>query len=147
MTQSDGFKEPAYDDAPSAPNVPRDVSSRKVAFTSVVSVFLAIILLMWVCSMAFKLGGMTKIFTKIFMDFDTELPGITLTALRIGPAGFIALSVFIAILLVVKEWLMRDKEMTLLINVFACAVALGMWFFLAQAMLTPLIALIHTIQK
>ena len=132
------------------PSEPPDLSSfpttivapRALRTVSLVSLIMAVGMLGWVALTALRF----EVFEKLFNDFDTTLPDITILALRIGPGGFMAICGLLITGLVIKECLLRDKGVALLINVGAMAVAMGMWFFLAQAMFMPMIKLIENVQ-
>lgn len=76
-------------------------------------------------------------FTKIFEDFDTEMPALTMWVMQLSPLVYLLSCVITAALLIWKEFALRDKGMALIINGTAAGIAMILWLLLQMAIMLP----------
>ena len=88
-----------------------------------------------------------KSFAEIFRDMATKLPLLTQWFLAIPGVVFLAAGVLLIALLLVKEFLVRNKAITLALNVVAFLFLVSVLVVFREAMLLPMVALCESLQK
>ena len=76
-------------------------------------------------------------FVVVFEDLDAELPQITVLLLTVPPMAWAGILLFGVILLALKEILVSNRTVTLIINGIMLLFALGWIVFLALALNMP----------
>ncbi|GEM_PF-2429462 len=117
-----------------APRSAESITYSRVSTWSKVGLGFALIALMLV---AVRAWGLTH-YVKVFEDFATELPQLTLWIMQVPPLGYLAGCIATAVILIWKEFVLRDKGMTLIINAAAMGVALVFWVTLQYAITLPM---------
>ena len=110
---------------------------------SLVALAMAMLALFLVCA---RVAPMPTL-VRALEDFDTELPALTRMVVKIPQAGYLLICFAAAVALGFKEWRMRDKGATLLINVGATGAALALWIVLEYAFILPMFTLIQSVSK
>ena len=125
-------------DNQSPPRSPEAITYARVHLASLISLGFALIALLFLGWRTWRLDHVTR----IFEDFDTELPLLTRWLMQLPPAVYVGACLLTGVLLIGKEWAMRDKSLSLLMNVTAAGIALVFWVLLQMAILLPLEKLI-----
>ena len=126
------------DNDPSPPPQNSVITMARLQALSLGALALAVVPLFFICVQATQLADTIK----IYEDFDTELPGLTLTMMRIPTTAYITLCFLSGVFLGVKEWTLRDKGVSLLINLAAISIGVGIWVLLERAITLPMLQVI-----
>ena len=126
---------------------PGQTGQRQASPTSVMVISLIICIVD--CFMLLGTGflilfGLPK-FEQIFEDFETELPTLTVLVLSV-PAAVWALILLVFVMgLAVKEGLIRNKHLTLIINGAVFPFVVGGIFLLVIAIILPIFKLFESV--
>jgi len=83
-------------------------------------------------------------FVKIFEDFDTALPTLTIALIE-SRIWVVAISLVLAVLMIVKEVFIRQSVAKLIINALVCVAALVLVPITIVGLFLPLVKLMQSV--
>jgi type II secretory pathway component PulF len=113
----------------------------------IASLYTLVIALAGLAVVAFAMVIIRPKFDKIFADFGTQLPALTRLIMALSPMLVGAIAAAFAVILIVKEWLVPSKAVTLTANCLTIILSFAGLIALLIGLYLPMINLVGKVSE